>query len=144
MPAINIEPHFVIAGGSSETTNSTTITVYKTLTETCTILSTLMTTATINTCADLSPAIQVQTIFSKATTTFISSILQLSTVTLMSPSQARSMVTVTRIQSGCATPATSAQTTTVVTIESPSAPAITPSTRYFTGPNLVGSILNAS
>ena len=138
MPAINIEPHFVIAGSSDQIANLTTITNYKTLTETSTTLSTLLSTVTINTCADLPPAAQCQNTVTTATTTFISPILQLSTVMVTPSSQAPSTVTAT------STPTTSAQTTTEVTTEKFSPPAVKHSTRYFTGPNLVGSILNGS
>jgi hypothetical protein len=142
MPAINIEPHFVIAGSSDQSANLSTITNYKTLTETSTTISTLLSTVTINTFADFSPAAQCQSTVTTATTTFISPILQISTVMLTPSSQAPTTVTVTSTWSGCAAFTTSAQTITEATTERSPPPTIQHSTRYFTGPNLVGSILN--
>ncbi len=142
--SIDIEPHFIITGSSDQSVNLTTITDYKTLTETSTTLSTVLSTVTVNTCTDLSPAAQSRTTVGIATTTFISPILQVSTIILTPSSQAPSTATVTSIQSGCASPTTSVQTTTVVTTEKFSSSTIKQSTRHFTGPNLVGSILNGS
>jgi hypothetical protein len=134
----------IITGSSDQDAHLTTITDYKTLTETSTTLSTLLSTVTINTCANLSPATQNLTTVRIATTTFISPILQVSTVILTPSSQAPSTVTVTSTQPCCVAPTPSVHTTTVVTTENPSPPKMKPSTRHFTGPNLVGSILNGS
>lgn len=142
--SLDIDPYPVITTGSDQNVNLTRITAYKTLTETSTIFSTLLSTVTINTCADVCPANQSRPTVRIATTTFNSPILQVSTVILTPLLQTPSTVTVTSTQSGCVTPTTSVQTTTVVTTEKSSSPTVKQSTRYFTGPNLVGSILNGS
>jgi hypothetical protein len=144
-PQINVEPHFFAGSGEGGAANMTTITVYQTFTETTTAISTVFSTIeTTSTQTQGFPAtVQGNSSTSAASATLVSTITQFSTVTLTPSLQTPSTVIVTSTKNDCSSisSAPPPPATTLTTTVKAQEPSIKPSTRYFTGPNKVGSII---
>jgi len=135
-PQINIEQHFIIGDEERNASNTTTTTVYETVTETIITISTILNSA--------SSTLQLSTLSAQSPSTTATAISILTTseassYTLMTSLQIAGTVTVTSMLSGNLS--TPPSTTIVTTSEPVETVAVQPSTRYFTGPNKVGSIL---